>query len=442
MAQYMKNGGEEHMKKFKGFGAGFLVACLLLSSTLISADDIAKTIEVLFNTVNIQLNGEQVAKSGENYTLANGKEVPNSLVYEDTTYVPIRKVSEILGKDVVWDGATKTIKLNDPGYSNVANEVVATIGNEEILVRELKIYLNQIASQFESMYGPSVWEQKTEDGKMVEEYAKENAVNTMEIMNILYHVAKKDGVTLSEEQLKEIDDIVAQALESYPTAAKDGITLDVMKAQLVKQMISQSVYDNIPIDENALQAKLEQNTEYMDIQKNGYSYYAEQVRARHILFSTVDETGQPLSDEKIAEVSALAEEVLAKAKAGEDFEALVKEYSEDPGSKDNGGEYTFTRGKMVKPFEEAAFSLKPGQISDLVVTSFGYHIIKLEKLIQPYDKEIEAVKNREKMIVEEATNQLKNEAFEQQLETWRQEYPIVMNEEVLKVVKVREETAQ
>lgn len=442
----MKNGGEEHMKKCKGFIAGFAAACLVLSVTRVNAEDIAKGIQVLFNTVNIQLNGEQVAKSGENYTLANGKEVPNSLIYEDTTYVPIRKVSEILEKKVLWDGNTKTIHLNDVDHSDEVNQVIATIGNEEVLVREFKIYLNQIVSQFEYMYGPSVWEQQLEDGKTVEGYAKENAVNTMEIVNILYQIAKKDGITLSEEQLKDMDEKVTQAISNYPSAVKDGVTHDVMKAQLIKEMTSQLAYNKIieaiTVDETALQAKLEQNTEYMDIQKNGYAYYAEKVRARHILFSTVDENGQILSDDKKAEVLVLAEEVLEKVKAGEDFETLVKEYSEDPGSKDNGGEYTFSRGQMVKPFEEAAFSLKPGQTSDLVLSDYGYHIIKVEQLLPPYDQDIETVKNREKMIVDNIKNQLKDEDFKQQLEVWRQDYKVVINEEILKTIKVREESTE
>lgn len=73
--------------------------------------------------------------------------------------------------------------------------------------------------------------------------------------------------------------------------------------------------------------------------------------------------------------------MLKRARAGEDFAKLAKEYSDDPGSKDTGGEYTFARGKMVPEFEAAAFSLNTNQVSDIVQTQFGYHIIKLyEKL--------------------------------------------------------------
>jgi hypothetical protein len=75
-----------------------------------------------------------------------------------------------------------------------------------------------------------------------------------------------------------------------------------------------------------------------------------------------------------------AEEILNRAKNGEDFAALAKEFSEDPGSKDKGGQYENIRlGQMVKPFEDAAMSVQPGQIvPNLVETDFGYHIIKLE----------------------------------------------------------------
>jgi peptidyl-prolyl cis-trans isomerase C len=106
----------------------------------------------------------------------------------------------------------------------------------------------------------------------------------------------------------------------------------------------------------------------------------EMVRASHILLSTRDpNTGTELSEVQKAEKRKQMEGLLKRARAGEDFAKLAKEYSEDPGSKDKGGEYRFPRGQMVPEFEAAAFSLNTNQISDIVTTQFGYHIIKLSE---------------------------------------------------------------
>lgn len=118
----------------------------------------------------------------------------------------------------------------------------------------------------------------------------------------------------------------------------------------------------------------------------------EQVSARHILLK-VDSSA---SDEKKAEVRKRAEELLAKAKAGEDFAALAKANSEDEGSAAKGGDLgTFGRHAMVKPFEEAAFALNPGEISEIVESTFGLHIIKVENKIPagtlPFDEVKQAV---------------------------------------------------
>jgi peptidyl-prolyl cis-trans isomerase C len=108
----------------------------------------------------------------------------------------------------------------------------------------------------------------------------------------------------------------------------------------------------------------------------------EMVHAAHILIGTRDMTaGTELGDDQKKAKREVADGLLKRAKAGEDFAALAKKYSEDPGSKDNGGEYTFPRGQMMPEFESAAFALKKGEVSSIVTTSYGYHIIKLiEKL--------------------------------------------------------------
>ncbi len=100
----------------------------------------------------------------------------------------------------------------------------------------------------------------------------------------------------------------------------------------------------------------------------------EQVHARHILFRFAPNASE---DEK-AKIRKHAEEVLAKVKAGGDFAALAKQYSEDSSAAQGGDLGSFSRGKMVAPFEQAAFSLAPGQTSDLVESPFGLHIIKVE----------------------------------------------------------------
>lgn len=98
------------MKRLQGFICGFLAALVLL----ISIPALAATIDVIFNPLNIVINGVKATNKGENYTLANGNEVPFSIVYKGTTYLPLRKLSELMGKDLYLDSETDTVYLSDP----------------------------------------------------------------------------------------------------------------------------------------------------------------------------------------------------------------------------------------------------------------------------------------------------------------------------------------
>jgi len=141
---------------------------------------------------------------------------------------------------------------------------------------------------------------------------------------------------------------------------------------------------------------------YPDVVKTRFGYHLikvterqhrfPKIQASHILIGYHDKNGN--IDSLAAKMRA--DSVLAQLKEGASFEELVAKYSDDPGSKEKGGDLgLFERRMMVKEFDEAAFKMEVGQISDLVQTNFGYHIIKLTDKMdtQPYETEYESLKS-------------------------------------------------
>jgi parvulin-like peptidyl-prolyl isomerase len=160
------------------------------------------------------------------------------------------------------------------------------------------------------------------------------------------------------------------------------MTLDGLRQKLVSDAIPSVVLEReLRAQINVTDAQIKQF--YMD---NPSKFeQPEMARVAHILISTRDDTGLELSEDQKDVKRKQIEALLKRAKDGEDFGKLAKQFSEDPASKDNGGELApFPRGQsqmLPVEFESAAFSLKTNEISGVVTTRYGYHVIKkLEKL--------------------------------------------------------------
>jgi parvulin-like peptidyl-prolyl isomerase len=144
-----------------------------------------------------------------------------------------------------------------------------------------------------------------------------------------------------------------------------------------------------------MDTKLEEETKYSDDEVKKYydshkgTGELDQIHVQHILFATVamPSPADPTGGKPDAEAKKkTAEDVLQRVKNGEDFGELAKQYSDDPGSKEKGGDLGWSpRFKFVPEFEEAAWKLQPGQVSELVKTDYGYHIIKVLERKPPED---------------------------------------------------------
>ncbi|MEI9961073.1 MAG: peptidylprolyl isomerase [Limisphaerales bacterium] len=153
-----------------------------------------------------------------------------------------------------------------------------------------------------------------------------------------------------------------------------GITADDLRAKVIQEATAMA----------ALKRELKVTVTDADVKKfyeeNPAEFeQPETAHVRHILLLTMDPTTrQPLALDQQQAKRKKIDDILKQIRSGGDFAALATQYSEDPGSKDNGGELPdFPRGQMLPEFEAAAFSLATNQVSDMVTTMYGYHIIKL-----------------------------------------------------------------
>ena len=188
-----------------------------------------------------------------------------------------------------------------------------------------------------------------------------------------------------------------QAMGMTPEAFTEQFT----DRAIVEEVVNREVRATIPITPEQVQKFYDENPKRFE--------QPETVRAAHILLTTVElASKQELAPDKQKAQRALIEALLKRVRAGEDFGKLAKEFSQDPGSKERGGEYVFPRGQMAVEFETAAFSMSVGQISDVVTTKFGYHIIKVLERNAAGKIEFAKVKDRvrENLQQEEADKRL------------------------------------
>ncbi len=194
---------------------------------------------------------------------------------------------------------------------------------------------------------------------------------------LVAQAAEKEGITPDPA---EIDEYVEELRSIFDTddqfrmkLQSDGFNEESFLRHVGRMLAAKVYLDRIRADASDVQdAEVEQFYENNPRRLT----LPEQVRVRHILI-----TWKPMgTQDDRAAVRKQMEPILKRARAGEDFAALAREFSEDSGTRENGGDTgLFVKGAMVPEFEAVAFSLEPGEISDLVDTAYGVHILKLEE---------------------------------------------------------------
>lgn len=203
---------------------------------------------------------------------------------------------------------------------------------------------------------------------------RKRVVDMMVDQALLEQKLKEKGLSVSDEAVvEEIKKIAGQQGQSMEDVEKEiqqwGMTLNDLKSQLRMKLMMDKLIEaetkDATVSAEEVRKFYDENPQHFD--------QPEQVKASHILVK-VDPEATP---EAKAEAKKKIEDILKQVKAGGDFAALAKEHSDCPSAAQGGDLGAFGRGQMVKEFEEAAFAMKPGEISGVVETQFGYHIIKV-----------------------------------------------------------------
>ncbi|MEJ2164038.1 MAG: peptidylprolyl isomerase [Desulfobacterales bacterium] len=236
--------------------------------------------------------------------------------------------------------------------------------------KELKIYLDRVARQG----------QQVSDDRLAA--LKKDVLEGLIERELLYQKSRKVGVQITDQA---VDEQLAQIKKRFPgeqdyknALSAMNLTEDEVKNQIahglaIRELINQEIMSNITVSDK-------ESKTFYDAHPQIFKE-PEQVKASHILIKVEADA----TDAQKAEARKKINDIQQKLKAGGDFADLAKEFSEGPSNVRGGDLGYFRRGQMVKPFEDAAFAMQINEVSDVVETRFGYHLIKV------YDKKPEQI---------------------------------------------------
>ena len=254
----------------------------------------------------------------------------------------------------------RKLPATNKSYSN--SKVIATVGDTKITEKDLKY-------RMDPLFYINAKNELTDD--QIEAY-ESTFIDYMTTVEVLYLEGKEEGITVTDEDITtEYETLLSSLSTSFGITEETllnefKIPKEYIEGNLEKELIGTQYLSE------ATEVSDKEAQNYYD--KNKDEFFS--IQASHILIQTKDDEGNELSADEKKEKKAEAESILKKIKEGADFATIAKEYSEDSSATSGGDLGFFTKGQMVQEFEDAAFALKVGDVTDeLVETDYGYHII-------------------------------------------------------------------
>lgn len=323
--------------------------------------------------------------------------------------IPNQPVAVVNGEKISATDYKNRVKferyhLIDRMYNTI--NLMQTVGNDETIQQ----YLQNNLQQYQIQLQPDI------HGAMV--------INNMIEDTLIRQEAKKLSITVSEADIDAyIQDMFGYSPEGSSASAP---VLDPNSGALAP---TPTVYTESAFQED-YQTLLDNYQQYIGLSEDQFRDIIADLVLRDKVFEEItkdvpNEEEQVWARHILVETEAEAQDVLARLESGEDFAALAQEVSIDSGTADNGGDLGwFGRGRMVPEFEDAAFALEPGEISQPVETAYGYHIIQvLDKGIRPMDDN--TYQQKKQAFFDDWLAALRDAADIQEDGYWKEIYPEV-----------------
>ena len=259
------------------------------------------------------------------------------------------------------------------------------IEDRNCLIDEAYVYMKSAGSRYQDVFGEDIWKQNF-GGKTLEKELKDTTLARLAQIKSMDLLAKEWNIALDEAEEEKAGKAAAEFYKLLKESGDEGnVTEELLKVMYSDYALADKIYNEVTRNVNP---------EISDDE-------ARSITVKQILFrtSSLDEKGnrKEYSEHDKEDAHDRARECLKKALDGADFDSLTEKFNED-----DQNTYTFGKGMMPEEFEKAAFNLGTGEISDIIETEYGYHIIKC---VSAFDQE-ETDKNKERIVKER-----KKEAF-------------------------------
>jgi peptidyl-prolyl cis-trans isomerase SurA len=263
------------------------------------------------------------------------------------------------------------------GGEELVDRVVAVVGDTVLLLSDIQTELQQLQAS-----GRPLPTDPVQRAEFVEQLVRSRVDDL-----VLLEAARTAGIEVRDQ---EVNDLVEQELQAkiqefggseaqfVSALSASGLTKEQYRQTIAEQYRNRAMVQRFIQQRSAAAAPVavteEEIRDFFEAQRGSLGTRPTTVSFRQAIVPTTP------SDSAVAAARREAEDVLQQLREGGDFEVLAKRFSDDPGTKDRGGDLGwFRRGRMVPEFETAVYALRPGQTSGVVETDFGFHIIRLEK---------------------------------------------------------------